>query len=271
MDLQLINKTAVITGGDSGIGLATAKKLAQEGANIVLTDKTVDELKNAAADVQEYLQEEKRIVEITTDVRKNEEVVLLAQKVEELFGGADIIVHCAGARGAAGDFLSLTDEDWMETIQVDLMGAVRICRAFLPQLLKKQKGRIVLISSENALQPYAIESPYNACKAGIINLTKCLSKAYSPKGVMINCVSPAFVATPMTDAMMNQKADENSISKDEAIQQFLKEERSGIVVDRRGRPEEVASVIVFLCSELASYVTGSNYRIDGGSVSTAFS
>src|SRR5690625_2774440 len=120
MDLQLINETAVITGGDSGIGLATAKKLAQEGANIVLTDKTVDELKNAAADVQEYLEEEKRIVEITTDVRKNEEVVLLAQKVEELFGGADIIVHCAGARGAAGAFLSLTDEDWMETIQVDL-------------------------------------------------------------------------------------------------------------------------------------------------------
>src|SRR5690625_3986615 len=93
MDLQLINKTAVITGGDSGIGLATAKKLAQEGANIVLTDKTVDELKNAAADVQEYLQEEKRIVEITTDVRKNEEVVLLAQRSEERRVGEEASAH----------------------------------------------------------------------------------------------------------------------------------------------------------------------------------
>src|SRR5690625_7918399 len=126
MDLQLINKTAVITGGDSGIGLATAKKLAQEGANIVLTDKTVDELKTAAADVQEYLQEEKRIVEITTDVRTNKEGVLLAQKVEELVGGADSIVHCAGARGAAGDFISLTEEDGMAAIQAALLGAARL-------------------------------------------------------------------------------------------------------------------------------------------------
>src|SRR5690625_7705089 len=103
----------------------------------------------------------------------------------------------------------------METIQVDLMGAVRICRAFLPQLLKKQKGRIVLISSENALQPYAIESPYNACKAGIINLTKCITKANSPNGVKINCVSHAIVATQMTEATMNKKADENLTTKDE--------------------------------------------------------
>src|SRR5690606_10038197 len=115
----------------------------------------------------------------------------LAKFCEEQFGGIDILVHCAGIRGAAGDFLTLTDEDWLESIDVDLMSGVRMCRAFLPQMLNKSWGRVVLIASENALQPYEVESPYNASKAGVINLVKCLSRAYSPQGVMINCVSPA--------------------------------------------------------------------------------
>lgn len=128
----------------------------------------------------------------------------------------------------------------------------------------------MLIASENALQPYIEESPYNACKAAVINLTKTLSRAYSRHGVLINCVSPAFIATPMTDAMMEQKAEEEGISKEAAIQQFLKTDRPNIVFDRRGKPEEVAAVIAFLCSGQASYITGSNFRVDGGSVSTAF-
>lgn len=270
MDLQIKSKTAVISGGDSGIGLATAKLLAREGTNILLTGKTKEKLKAAASEIRNHLQKGCILLEVTADVTKNKEVIKLAEHSLEKFGNADILVHCAGARGAAGDFLSLTDSDWMNTIEVDLMGAVRMCRAFLPQLLKKREGRIVLISSENALQPYEEESPYNACKAAIINLTKSLSKAYSPQGIRINCASPAFIATPMTDAMMDQKAKKENISRKEAIQNFLKKERPGIVTDRRGKPEEVAAVIAFLCSAQADYVTGSNYRVDGGSVNSAF-
>lgn len=270
MNLQIKSKTAVVTGGDSGIGLATAKLLAREGANIVLSDKTDEELKKSVEEVKSQAAEDVRVIGVTADLRKSDEADALASKVKEEFGHADILVHCAGIRGAAGDFLTLSDTDWLESLDVDLMSGVRVCRSFLPQMLDNKSGRIVLIASENALQPYEEESPYNAAKAGVINLVKCLSRAYSPRGVMINCVSPAFIATPMTDAMMEQNAKEQNITKEEAIQKFLKTDRPNIVVDRRGKPEEVAAMIAFLCSDLSSYMTGSNYRVDGGSVSTAF-
>ena len=128
----------------------------------------------------------------------------------------------------------------------------------------------MLIGSENALQPYQEESPYNACKAAIINLSKCLSRAYGPDGVLINTVSPAYIKTPMTDAMMEELAKERGTTEDEAVNWFLKNKRPFIAVERRGRPEEVASVIAFLCSELSSYINGSNYRVDAGAVETAF-
>lgn len=270
MDLKIQGRTAVITGADSGMGLATAKILASEGVNIVLSDKTYEELEKAAQEVREHAKDNNSVIAITADVTKNEEVLQLAAQAKEKFGTTDILVHCAGIRGAAGDFLTLSDEDWYQSIDVDLMGAVRACRAFIPQMQQKGWGRIVLIASENALQPYREESPYNACKAGIINLTKCLSRAYSKEGLMINCVSPAYVATPMTEEMMEKLADKRDTSKDDAIEWFLKNKRPNIVVDRRGKAEEVASVIAFLCSEHTSYVTGSNYRADGGSVATAF-
>ncbi|NEM97436.1 SDR family NAD(P)-dependent oxidoreductase [Pontibacter burrus] len=270
MDLRISGRTAVVTGADSGIGLATAKMLVAEGVNIILSDKTTEGLEKAAEEVRAQAKDDAKVMAITADLTRFDEVQQLAYQVKDAFGGTDILVNCAGIRGAAGDFLTLSDEDWYNTIDIDLMGAVRVCRAFIPQMQVKGWGRIVLIASENAMQPYEEESPYNACKAGIINLTKCLSKAYSPEGILINCVSPAYVATPMTDAMMEELAEKRKTSVDEAVTWFLKNKRENIVVDRRGKASEVAAVIAFLCSEHASYITGSNYRVDGGSVATAF-
>ena len=270
MDLGIKGRTAVITGGDSCIGKATAKLLAGEGVHIVLSDKTQEELKETAAEIQEAAKDDAQVVAITADLTRHDDVLELARQVKEKFGGADMLVHCAGERGAAGDFLTLSDDDWYETIDIDLMGAVRVCRAFIPQMQQKGWGRIVLISSENALQPYETESPYNACKAGIVNLAKCLSRAYSKEGLMINTVSPAYIATPRTDAMMEEMAEKRGTSVDETVTWFLQNKRPHIAVDRRGTAEEVAFVIAMLCSEKASYVNGSNYRVDCGSVETGF-
>jgi len=269
MNLNIKGKVAVITGGDSGLGLATAKLLAAEGVHIVLSDIEQNSLDKAAEEVS-AIDGDIKVLAIKADLSSNESVLALAAKVQSELGGANIVINCAGARGAAGDFLTLTDEDWQQTIDIDLLGAVRVCRAFIPQLQQKGWGRMVLVSSENAYQPYEEESPYNACKAGIINLSKCLSRAYSKEGLLFNCVSPAFIETPMTDAMMDELAEEKGTSKEEAVQWFLKNKRPHMAVGRRGKPEEVAAVIAFLSSEQASFVNGSNYRVDGGAVESAF-
>ncbi|CAZ95161.1 MULTISPECIES: SDR family NAD(P)-dependent oxidoreductase [Zobellia] len=271
MDLNIKGKTALVTGGDSGLGIETAKFLAREGVNVVLSDKANGkELRDAVKQVEKDAQDGAKVMGIAADISKNQEVLDLAKKIEAEFGGAHIIFHSAGARGAAGDFLELTDDDWMKTIDIDLMGAVRVARAFIPQMQKLKWGRMVLVASENAFQPYEEESPYNACKAGIINLSKCLSRAYSKENLLFNCISPAYIETPMTDAMMETLAKEKDISVEEAVEWFAKNKRPHIAMERRGKPEEVAAVVAFLCSEHASFVNGSNVRIDGGAVESAF-
>lgn len=180
MNLSIKGRTAVITGGDSGIGLATAMILAVEGVNIVLNDKTHEELEKAGEEVRSHIKGENSVVTVSADLTKNEDVQMLAAKTKEQFGGADIVVNCAGIRGAAGDFLKLSDEDWYNTIDIDLMGAVRVCRAFIPHMQEKGWGCIVLIASENALQPYQEESPYNACKAGSLILQNVYQRHIHP-------------------------------------------------------------------------------------------
>ena len=268
MDLAFNGRLAVVTGADSGIGLHTAMTLAAEGAKVLLTDLKDESLADAVSKLKEQVPDAE-VYTLAADLTRLSDVEKLVAAAEAR-GGAAVLAHLAGARGAAGDFLELSDEDWQETLNADLMSAVRLCRAFIPGMKERGYGRVVLTASENALQPYVEETPYNAAKAGVINLAKGLSKAYGPDGVHVNVVSPAYVKTPMTDAMMEERAKTMGVSVDEAVESFLAEERPGITLKRRGRPQEVANVVAFLCSDLALYIDGTNVRVDGGAVQTAF-
>lgn len=145
---------------------------------------------------------------------------------------------------------------------------LRLVREFLPDLRSGGWGRLVLSTSEDAVQPYVDELPYRAAKAGLLAFANGLSKTYTAEGLLVNAISPAFIHTPMTDAMMQRRADQLGVTVSEAIDSFLTDKRPNIQLHRRGEPDEVASVIGFLCSERASFVNGSNYRVDAGSVAT---
>lgn len=265
MDLGISGRRALVTGADSGIGLATARRLLEEGATVVMTDVEQEGLDAAAAELDAP---EGRLHGFAADITDTNSVQALAEHAAAAVGEIDILVQSAGIRGAAGKFHEISEQGWQHTVDVNLMGQVRVLQAFLPQLRSGGWGRVVFVSSEDAVQPYDDELPYCAAKAGVLSLAKGLSRSYASEGLLVNTVSPAFIATPMTDAMMDQRAQQLGTDRDGAIASFLPEQRPFIEFDRRGTAEEVASVIAFLCSDAASYVNGSNYRVDGGSVAT---
>ena len=262
MDLGISGKTALISGGDSGIGWQTAKILLDEGVTVVITDKDQSSLDEAAARLDGPLHA------FAADITSTESIARLHQQVMDAVGDIDILVQSAGITGAQGLFHEVDDAGWVETIEVDLLGPVRLVSAFLPSLRQGGWGRIVFLASEDGVQPYDDEIPYCSAKAGVLALMKGLSRTYATEGLLVNAVSPAFIHTPMTDAMMEKRAKERGTDIDEAIESFLDEERPYMALKRRGEPEEVANVIAFLCSDRSGFVNGANYRVDSGAVAS---
>ncbi|GGD97463.1 ketoacyl reductase [Aureimonas endophytica] len=260
MDLGIKDRVAIVTGADGGMGLATAKILAGEGVKLVLSDKATAGVEAEAARLST------ETLCVAADVTDQGAVDALARAALDRFGRIDIVVHTSGITGAKGDPLDLSDEDYREAWDTDFFSAVRMARATFPAMRRGKWGRFVCIASENAVQPYWEEATYNAAKAALAAFVKNLSYRSASDGILCNTVSPAFIATPMTDEMMGKRAEEKGVSFDEAIASFLDEERPGIALKRRGRAEEVAAVIALLVSERASFVNGANYRVDAGSV-----
>ena len=265
MDLKIAGKKALISGADSGIGWETARILLDEGVTVVITDKEQGAVDTA---VQKLGAAEGTLFGFAADITSVESIAALEKQVSAAVGDIDILVQSAGITGAQGLFHEIDDEGWTSTLEVDLMGPVRLVSAFLPALRRGGWGRLVFVASEDAVQPYDDELPYCAAKAGILALAKGLSRSYALEGLLVNAVSPAFIRTPMTDAMMEKRSDKLGVPVDEAIESFLDEERPYMELKRRGETDEVANVIAFLCSDLASFVNGSNYRVDSGSVAT---
>jgi NAD(P)-dependent dehydrogenase (short-subunit alcohol dehydrogenase family) len=257
MDLMLSGKRALVTGAAGGIGSAVARRLAEEGASLTLVDRKAETLAEIA--------DELNAVAVAADLATQHGVDAL---MAEIGTEHDILVHAAGVTGAKGDPLSMMDDEWMEALETDLLSGVRLARHVGPHMLAETWGRMVFVTSENAAQPYPDETVYNVAKVGLASFAKSVSMAHAAEGLLANCVSPAFIATGMTDAMMDSKAEQQNTTRQQAVDGFLEAERPFLGLKRRGAPEEVAPVVALLCSDLASFVAGANWRVDGGSVAS---
>ena len=255
MDLGMTDRRVLMTGATGGMGRETAKILAEAGAKLTLTDIDGDAVRKVA--------ESCGATGVSGDLSSKEGVDNFISEVGTDF---DCLIHLAGVTGAKGDPMTMEEDDWHEALNVDFLSAVRLVRHLGPSMVDRGWGRMVFVTSENVAQPYVDETVYNAAKSALLSFAKSVALAHADKGLLVNCVAPAFIETPMTDGMMEKRAEQNDTSVDEAIQSFLDEERPFLKLGRRGKPEEVAPVIAFLASELSSYVTGANWRVDGGSV-----
>jgi NAD(P)-dependent dehydrogenase (short-subunit alcohol dehydrogenase family) len=255
MDLGIKGKRALITGGAGGMGVETIRRFIEAGVTVTATDLKDDDL--------EPVRTEFGIECIAGDLSSNQGVEKFISKAGTDF---DIWVHAAGVTGAKGDPLAMDEEAWQEALNIDFLSGVRMARHLCPAMIARGWGRVVFVTSENVAQPYPDETVYNSAKSALLSHAKSIAMAHSGKGLLVNCIAPAFIETPMTDGMMRIRSEQENCSVDEAVESFLEEERPYLVMKRRGKVEEVAPVIVFLCSELSSFVTGANWRIDGGAV-----
>jgi 3-oxoacyl-[acyl-carrier protein] reductase len=264
MNLGLKGKVVLVTGASKGIGKAIAAAFAAEGSSVVLNARHRQELEQA---VQEIQQHGGHALALAADLTNASEAQRLAQQAIAHFGTIHVLVNNVGGASLI-PFEELSDEDWINTFQLNVLSTVRLIRAIVPFMQRQEWGRIINISSEAGTQPDPIMQHYNAAKAAITNLTKSLSKAYARDGILVNTVSPGWTRTPLTEALFALQAQKQGITLQEFEQAFLRESRPHLALSRAGTPEEVANAVVFLASEAASFITGTNLRVDGGSVTS---
>lgn len=245
------NKVAIVTGAASGIGRATAIKFAEEGAKVVLAD-----LGDMTETIAQIPVTNKDFLSMKCNIGERSDVVNLIKTTVDTFGCLDYAVNCAGIAGKVSKPVhEYPEEDWLQQIQINLIGTWYCVKFQLEQMVKQGGGNIVCVSSAAGLVGQPENSPYSASKHGVNGLVKSAAIEYATKNIRINAICPTAIETPMI-MHGRRKLAENP----EALQQAINFQR----MKRMGHPDEVADVALWLCSEQSSFITGHCMAVDGG-------
>ena len=261
MDLELAGKPCIVTGASSGIGRATARLLAAEGAKVLLAARSEERLAEAAAECADRGADVERLALDVTEGNAGERLVA---RCEERLGPAWAAVACAGT-SRVRPLEELSDEDFDEQWALNVMAPLRLMRAVAPGMADRAEGRIVNVSSSSGKRPSLTNVAYTVGKAAQLALSRSFADAYASSGVLVNAVTPGPIGTELwmgEGGLADQSAAARGVEREEALEAA----RSKIPLGRLGTDEEVAAVIAFLCSRHASNVAGAAWSVDGGSV-----
>jgi NAD(P)-dependent dehydrogenase (short-subunit alcohol dehydrogenase family) len=252
VELGLKGKVAVVTGATEGIGRATAMKLAQEGAKVAICARRQEPLDQTAAELEKTGSE---VLAVSADMSKTADIERFMKAVIDRFGRIDILVNNAGT-SARGKFLEIDDQTWSADIELKVFGAIRCTRLAVPHMKKNGGGRIVNITISSAKQPGAESYPTSVSRAAGLALTKALSREYAPDNIRVNTVCIGKIKSGQHERRYTREG--------RSAEDYYKQTSRDIPLGRVGEAEEVASVITFLVSDAASYVTGTSVNLDGG-------
>ncbi|HEY2058267.1 oxidoreductase [Amycolatopsis sp. NBC_01480] len=247
----LRGKRVLVTGGTRGIGLAVVQQFAEAGATVVASARTEAELPEGVRFV-------------ATDARDPDDLIRLAREAERLLGGVDVLVDNVGtSKGHLEGPLSVGDGDWLAMLETNLLSAVRLDRELVPGMIERGSGVVVHVTSTVNRFPQAVGVDYAASKAALSTYSKTLASAIAGQGVRVNRVSPGLTRTPLVESGIEGFAKKLGIDYETAMAGFV-ETIGGIPLGRLGEPAEIAAMVVFLASDQASYITGSELIVDGG-------
>ncbi len=252
MIISFEGKVALVTGAASGLGLATAKAFAESGASVALADSNESGARAAADDL---MAQGHKALAIACDVSDDRQVEAMVAETVAAFGRLDAAYNNAGVQNVIADTADATPYDFDRVVAINLRGVWNCMRFELRQMRKQGAGAIVNCSSIGGLKAAPGRGTYQATKHGVLGFTKSASLEYAARGVRINAVCPGLIWTPMVDRMV-------AAGQGEA----LKAMETSIPMERVGRPEEVANVVLWLCSDAASYIVGQAISVDGGLV-----
>ncbi len=252
MDLQLKGRVALVTGGSQGIGKAVAAMLAQEGASVVIAARGAELLDKVATEIRAA---GGKVHAVAADVSQAADCERLVAETIKTFGRLDILVNNAGT-SATGEFESVTDEAWQADFNLKLFAAIRLARLVVPGMRQHGWGRIINMTNIGAKQPRAKSMPTTVTRAAGLAFTKAMSKEFAASNILVNTVCIGLIKAGQHE----RKAARAGVP----VEQMYDAMGKDIPLGRVGRAEEVASVVAFLASEAASYVTGSSVNLDGG-------
>jgi len=259
MDLQLQGKTAFITGSTAGIGFATARSLASEGVSIILNGRSKEKLNATIQSLQEEFPEV-TVSGLEADFCKLNEVEALLKKLPEL----DILINNVGIY-SSGSFFETSDEDWYGQFEVNVMSGVRLSKRVLPNMLSKNWGRIVFVSSECATLVPVDMIPYSMTKIAIQAVSRGLSQLTKGTNVTVNTITPGSTLSEGAEEFLENAALKESKTKAQVEAAFFTEVRTSSLLQRFAKVEEVANTITYLSSPLSSATNGTVIKVDGGS------